>query len=278
MNTLPLFPRPLRVASCMAENAAPFARAVAQALGRALGVPVEFVVDCPWPQRERMLYAGEVHVAWLCGLPYVRETDRAAPRIELLAAPVMRQARYGARPVYYTDVMVRRDHPALVLADLHGASVAINEPNSHSGYEVLRHALAEQGLPPGFFAEVIESGAHQRSLELIESGAVDAAPIDSTVFDTEVRARPELASRLRAVATLGPSPMPPWVASTRLAPDLRQQLRDALLTLGADAQAGAALDEADVRGFVVVDDEGYAPLRHMSRSAARYPFPVTRAA
>ena len=135
----------------MADNAEPFAKAVAQALGRAIGVPVEFVVDHPWPQREQMLYDGEVHVAWLCGLPYVREADRCDPRIELLAAPVMRPARYGAQPVYFTDVMVRRDHRAQTLADLRGASVAINEPNSHSDYHVLRHALAGQGLPAGFF-------------------------------------------------------------------------------------------------------------------------------
>ena len=62
--TLPL-PHPLRVVSCMADNAEPFAYAVAQALGRAMGVPVDFVVDHPWPQREQMLYDGEVHVASL---------------------------------------------------------------------------------------------------------------------------------------------------------------------------------------------------------------------
>ena len=262
----------------MADNAEPLAYAVAQALGRAMGVPVDFVVDHPWPQREQMLYDGEVHVAWLCGLPYVREADRCHPRIELLAAPVMRQARYGAQPVYFTDVVVRRDHGAQALADLRRASVAINEPNSHSGYQVLRHALAEQGLPKGFFREVIESGTHQRSLELIESGVVDAAPIDTTVLETEVRARPQLANRLRVVATLGPSPMPPWVASTRLAPALRQRLRDALLRLGTDTQAQDALDLADVQGFAAVDDDWYAPIRQMSRSAARYALPVTRAA
>lgn len=262
----------------MAGNAEPFAHAVAQALGRAIGVPVDFVVDRPWPQREQMLYDGEVHVAWLCGLPYVREADRRDPCIELLAAPVMRQARYGAQPVYFTDMVVRRDHPARTLADLLGLSVAINEPNSHSGYQVLRHALAEQGLPTGFFPEVIESGAHQRSLELIESGEVEAAPIDTTVLETEVRARPQLAAQLRVVATFGPSPMPPWVASTRLAPALRQRLRDALLTLGTDAQARDALEQAEVLGFAAVDDGWYAPIRQMSRSAARYPLPVTRAA
>lgn len=276
--SLASIPHPLRVASCMAENAEPFARDVAQALGRAIGVPVEFVVDCPWPQREQMLYDGEVHVAWLCGLPYVREADRHTPRIELLAAPVMRPARYGARPVYFTDVLVRHDHRAQTLADLRGATVAINEPNSHSGYEVLRHALAEQGLPAGFFPEVIESGAHQRSIELLESGAVDAAPIDTTVLETEMRARPELATLLRRVATLGPSPMPPWVASTQLAPALRHRLRQALLALGSDVQSRQALDRADVQGFAVVDDEGYAPIRQMAVSAARYPLPVTRSA
>ena len=262
----------------MADNAEPFAYAVAQALGRAMGVPVDFVVDHPWPQREQMLYDGEVHVAWLCGLPYVRETDRFDPRIDLLAAPVMRRARYGAKPVYFTDLVVRREHPAQTLADLRGASVAINEPNSHSGYQVLRHALAEQGLPTGFFSEVIESGAHQRSLELIESGEVDAAPIDTTVLETEVRARPQLATQLRAVATLGPSPMPPWVASTRLAPALRQRLRDALLALGTDAQSRVAFEQAEVQGFAAVDDDWYRPIRQMSRSAAHYPLPITRAA
>ena len=275
--TLPL-PHPLRVVSCMADNAEPFAYAVAQALGRAMGVPVDFVVDHPWPQREQMLYDGEVHVAWLCGLPYVREADRFDPRIDLLAAPVMRRARYGAKPVYFTDLVVRREHPAQTLADLRGASVAINEPNSHSGYQVLRHALAEQGLPTGFFSEVIESGAHQRSLELIESGEVDASPIDTTVLETEVRARPQLATQLRAVATLGPSPMPPWVASTRLAPALRQRLRDAQLALGTDAQSRVAFEQAEVQGFAAVDDDWYRPIRQMSRSAAHYPLPITRAA
>jgi len=262
----------------MADNAESFAHAVAQALGRAIGVPVDFVVDHPWAQREQMLYDGEVHVAWLCGLPYAREVDRGDPRIELLAAPVMRQARYGAQPVYFTEMVVRRDHPARTLVDLRGASVAINEPNSHSGYQVLRHALAEQGLPTGFFPEVIESGAHQRSLELLESGEVDATPIDTTVLEAEVRARPQLATRLRVVATLGPSPMPPWVASTRLAPALRQRLRKALLALGTDAQAREAFERAEVHGFAAVDDDWYAPIRQMSRSAERYPLPVTRAA
>lgn len=261
----------------MADNAEPFAREVAAALGRALRVPVEFVADHPWPERERALRAGEAQVGWLCGLPYVQEASREHPRFELLAAPVMSGARYGQRPVYFSDLMVRQDHPARRLADLRGATVAINEPNSHSGHGVLRHALADAGLPHGFFGAVVESGAHQRSLALIESGQIDAAAIDSTVLDTELRAAPARAAGLRSIATFGPSPIPPWVASTALPPATRAALRAALLALPADAPARAALRRARVMGFTAVDDAWYAPIGEMAREAAHYPMPLVRA-
>jgi phosphonate transport system substrate-binding protein len=268
----------LRVVSCMADNAEPFAREVAAALGRALDVPVEFADDRPWPERERALHAGEAQVGWLCGLPYVQEADRAVARVELLAAPVMRGTRYAGRPVYFSDLIIRHDHPARCLADLRGASVAINEPNSHSGYGVLRHALAAGGLPAGFFGSVVESGAHQRSLALIESGQVAAAAIDSTVLETELRAVPGRASGLRALATLGPSPIPPWVASRCLPEATRAALRAALLALPQDPACAAAFERAQVLGFSAVDDAWYDPIRAMARVAATYPLPVLRAA
>ena len=262
----------------MADNAEPFARSVAAALGRALQVPVEFVADRPWQERERALHAGEVHVGWLCGLPYVQEAARARPRFELLAAPVMRGPRYAARPVYFSDLIVRHDHPARCLADLRGATVAINEPNSHSGFGVLRHALVEAGLPHGFFGSVVESGSHQRSLELIESGQADAAAIDCTVLETELRARPTRRAGLRPLATLGASPIPPRVASSCLPMTTHAALRAALLALPFDAASEAAFEQAQVLGFARVDDAWYDPIRAMARSAVTYPLDVVRAA
>lgn len=230
------------------------------------------------PERERALHAGQVHVGWLCGLPYIQEAARARPRLELLAAPVMRAPRYAGRPVYFSDLIVRRDHPARCLADLCGARVAINETNSHSGYGVLRHALADARLPHGFFSGVIESGAHQRSLALIESGQVDAAAIDSTVLETELRAMPGRADALRSIATLGPSPIPPWVASTSLPATMRAALRTALLALPHDPQCSAAFQHAQVLGFSPVDDAWYDSIRRMALSGATYPLPVDHAA
>jgi ABC-type phosphate/phosphonate transport system substrate-binding protein len=78
---------------------------------------------------------------------------------------------------------------------------AFNERTSHSGYGVVRHALARRGYSRGFFGSVAESGAHQRSLSLIADGAADASAIDSTVLETEFLHRPDLAQQVRVVTT-----------------------------------------------------------------------------
>ena len=117
-------------------------RELAAYLEGRLGRPVRAALDPPWQERERMLVAGQAHLGWICGLPYVR----LAGVLEPLAAPVMAAPRYQNRPVYFSDVVVRREDPFRRLEDLRGAAWAYNEPNSHSGYGVVRCELA--GIDP----------------------------------------------------------------------------------------------------------------------------------
>ena len=92
--------------------------------------------------------------------------------------------RYQDRPVYFSDVVVRRDRAHFEsFVDLRGASWAYNEPRSHSGFNVVRAYLAESGHLDDFFGAVVESGAHSESLEMVLSGRVDGAAIDSTVLE-----------------------------------------------------------------------------------------------
>src|SRR4051812_46664823 len=108
--------RPLRVASCMAPNADAMCRGLANWLAAQLDIAVELVDDVPWQERARRLDAGLIDLCWICGLPYVEKADSGAA-IELCVAPVMRAPRYGGRPIYYSDVVVRRDSGFLTFAD-----------------------------------------------------------------------------------------------------------------------------------------------------------------
>jgi len=199
----------LKLASCMAENSETLCRAVAEILGDAVGMPIEYVTGMPWQERERLFDIGEIQILWLCGLPYVDKADLVGNGIELLAVPVPVGARYHERPVYFSDLIVRRESEFESFVDLRGASFAYNEPRSHSGFNVVRAYLAELRQSDGFFGSVVESGAHAKSIAMVLSGAIDCAAIDSTVLEWLIAQRAHLADQLRVVESIGPSPIPP---------------------------------------------------------------------
>ena len=257
----------LRFATCQAPAAGPFAAAVSRHVGKALGIKVEFVDRIPWQERLWQFDAGLLHVCWMCGLPYVWRADRSPDPPELLAAPVMAGPRYGAKPIYFSDVVVLRDSPWSSFASLRQSRWAYNEKTSHSGYNATRQRLARMKALTGFFREVVPAGSHEASLRLLLDGTVDAAAIDSTVLDLLYKADLSLVGRIRTVEVLGPSPMPPWVVSPTVPQTLRTALKRAFLAVSDDAVGRAALSLGLASRFVRVTDASYNPIRRMDREA-----------
>jgi phosphonate transport system substrate-binding protein len=249
---------PVRFATFLAPNMLPVYRFLAERIGKRLACPVELVVGTSFDQFE----AGAADLGVICGLPYVRLADRRPPPVEPLAAPVLAGDRYGGRPVYYSDVIVRRDSPITCLEELRGCSWAYNEPMSHSGHTVTLYSLVRMGVRPGFFARVVEAGYHQRAIRLVDAGAVDAAAIDSQVLAIELRDHPDLAG-LRVVGSFGPSTIQPVVAASRLPGRLKDQVRELLVALEHDPTARPALDHGLIDRFTPVDAAAYDDIRAM---------------
>jgi phosphonate transport system substrate-binding protein len=251
----------------MAENTEPFCRDVACYLQTHTGIDTEYVGDIPWQERERLFDAGEIQVLWLCGLPYIHKAETSHAAMELLAVPVPSGPRYENRPVYFSDVVVRRESSYKCFLDLRGCAWAYNEPRSHSGYNVVRAYLAGRGETAPFFGLVVESGAHLNSLGMILNGQVDGAAIDSTVLEWAVNERPELAKLLRVIETLGPSPIPPWVLSLTMPARGQRQLRSLLLNMHRDQLGRRILRAAQIARFLAACDQDYDPIRRMAQAA-----------
>lgn len=243
--------------------------AVCTYVGRKLGLETRFIVDIDWQARERLLDADQIEVAWICGWPYVLRADRPGSGLELLVAPLMSGARYRGRPVYYSDVIVRRQSPFQAFGDLRGARWAYNEPGSQSGYNITRYTLAQLGAFEGFFSSAVAAGSHQRSIEMVLDGGVDAAAIDSTVLELEQERDGRIATDLRVIASLGPSPIPPFVISRRVDPGLRAALRAVLSEMHLDAAGRQVLERGKIRQLIVVADRAYDIIRQMARAAER---------
>jgi phosphonate transport system substrate-binding protein len=253
----------LRITSCQAPIAESFVEAVAEYIADALNLPVQFVNDIPWEERARQFDAGHIEICWLCGVPYVWRADQPNPPLELLAAPVPAAPRYRDQPIYFSDVVVRHDSPFQTFADLRGARWAINDCTSHSGYYVTRYHLALLAETNGFFSQVIESGAHQRSVQMILDGQIEASAIDSTVLELLSESDPQLRAQLRVINVFGPSPIPPWIIRQEVAPPLRAALREMLTHLHTQPRGREILAGGQLARFAEVKDSDYNPIRRM---------------
>src|SRR6266567_1536736 len=216
---------------------------------------------------------GQVDVAFICGLPYVRMASQDTCPVELLASPVLMGERYLHRPIYFSDVIVRSDSPYTSFDDLGGCVWAYNERVSHSGCNLVCYSLLERGKSPDYFGKTVKSGSHLRSLEMVLEGEADAAAIDSHLLDVLRSKDEELAARLRVIETLGPSSIPPMVISKRLNDELKCKLREVLVTMHLDNCGAEGLRDGLIERFVVVTDEDYGDIRRMLETVKEVEFP-----
>lgn len=242
----------------------PVSQALAAYLSERLTTPVTFLSGADWRDCYHGIANGAIPLGWICGRPYTRLVDEKRAPIRLLAAPVMAGERYGGRPIYFSDVVVRADSAYQQFDDLRGVSWVYNEPGSQSGYTITQYRLAMLGEGGDFFGRVVASGAHVRSLAMVLSGEVEASAIDSTVLEWEMAHDPELAGRIRIIDVFGPSPIPPLVASKYLESSIVAAIRDALLSLHLTPEGAKILALGRLARFTSVIDSDYDPIREMA--------------
>jgi len=253
----------LRFATFLAPSMERVYAWIAEATAATLGTRAQLHVGRDYDE----LADGRADVAFLCGLPYVHLADAAEPTVTPVVAPILSGDRYEGRPIYFSDVIVRADSDVASFDDLRGATWTYNEPDSQSGFGVVRAHLARLGETRGFFGRVVEAGFHDTAIRLVADGVADGAAIDSQVLTIALRDDPPLADRVRTVAALGPSTIQPVVAAARLPVDLRDALRATLVDLTDDPAAAEPFAHGCLAGFVPVTDRDYDDIRRMELDA-----------
>lgn len=242
---------------------------IATFAGMRLEVPTVLGVGQTLEEFER----GQTDVGFLCGLLYVQMRRWPDCPIEVLAAPVLQEKRYLGLPIYFSDVIVRRDSPYTTFDDLQGCVWAYNERASHSGCNIVCYSLLEREKAPDYFGKTVKSGSHLSSLRMVLDGRADATAIDSHVFAAAQQREPQLAEQLRVIDAFGPSAMPPVVVAKRLDDDLKRRLQNALVTMHTDPAAAAHLREGLIERFVPVTDDHYDDMRAMLDRVQTTQFP-----
>ncbi len=249
-----------------------FFEAIVEHVGRTLGLRASLSVDSrvsgPMRGADNPFSRGEVDVGFMCAPSFFWLRELEEPPVELLpAAPVFRDGRSRGLPVYFSEVIVRRESPVWTFSGLRDHSWAYNDPCSLSGYHCLLKKLAEMGEDGRFFDQVRCSESHSNSIEMVARGEVEAAAIDSNVLKIRLGSKPELSERLRIIESWGPFPIQPVVLRSHLDPELKDRLCAGLLTLNTDLPpvlAGFGLER-----FAPVTYKHYASEEQALRSCER---------
>lgn len=225
------------------------------------------VIDYDAPAPLSALWArDDLGLAMMCGLPFSLRT----PRPTLVAAPLPSPARYGGRPVYFTDIVVRTDSAFETIEDTFGGIVGYTLADSMSGGVALRNHLAPFRAARGarLYRGAVGGLIHARGvIEALVEGRIDVGPLDSYYHDLLRRHEPALAQKVRIVDSTQAMPIPPLVATSALTDDALARIRHALQEATRSPELAAVTERLLLAGFVSPDPAGYEVLAAISLRA-----------
>jgi len=222
-----------------------------------IGIKVYYVDREGYAEINEMLKNRQLEAAFVCSGPYVDGHKEFG--LELLAAP---QA-YGVT-VYYSYIIVPKDSPIRSFAELRGKRFAFTDPLSNSGKLVPTYMLARMNeTPESFFREFIFTKAHDKSIKAVAQGVVDAAAVDSLIWEYLNATNPQFTAKTRILEKSSPYAIPPLVVPRDIDPELKKRLRGAFLNAHNDPRGLEILKKMHIDKFVTIDDNAYDSVREM---------------
>lgn len=231
-------------------------------IGKRIRRPVQMIHRRTYKEMDILLEKGEVKIAFICSLPYVRNRQKFG--VELLVAPSV-----NGRSTYHSYIIVHKDSPIQSVAELKGKSFAFTDPRSNSGRLYPAYLLKTIGYTAeSFFSRSVYSYSHNKSVEMVAKRLVDAAAVESIVYEHMLKKGSPYAGQTRVIKRSPPYGMPPVVVTRDIDPRLKAALKDAFLSMRRDDEARHILDAMMIDGFVEVEDENYDTIRAIDKMIA----------
>ena len=248
-----------RLISYMAPG---FPESLFELIGDAIDASVEYETELSGPAPGTDPFTDDgVEFGWVCSTSFVDlATRQPKPSVQLVGvAWVPDDPDSAGRPVYFGDIIVRPGTDVSSIHDLRGLRVGCNDVVSLSGHYALRFALDDADIP-AHEVELVFTGGHHSSIDMLLAGELDVAVVDSVVRTGRARLDPNVAA-LEVVERLGPWPVQPLVARSTLDPEQMATARRLLLEASDSPAMQAELQAAALSHFVEVGPDHYAAVR-----------------
>ncbi|GAB6033535.1 hypothetical protein CHUAL_013409 [Chamberlinius hualienensis] len=226
--------------------------------------------DGPPKDRPDPFTTNDVDIAFINGPAYLDLIDSKNKYAKLLPiTAVHTHPKSEGQPVYFSDIIVHQNLREQVkeFLDLRGCQWAYSRTSSLSGYLVTIQNLKQLGENPSFFGNLLPSGSHINSIEMVLHKQADAAAVDSSCLAIYTARHPEIKNEIYQLLSWGPLPSLPIVVNTRLPDEIQSRIVTALLNMHQYPSWKNQLEEFQVSHFTKNDPFCYETERDIIKNS-----------
>ncbi len=205
---------------------------------------------------------GKADVAIMNSLSYIKAREDFGVNAKL------RAIRYG-KSTYLGQIIGSVDKGINSIKDIGGKTMAYTDRSSTSGYLFPQKILNQEGVKPG---KIVFAGKHDTVVKMVYEGIADAGATfysepsnDGTIRDARARLLdkyPDVAEKVKIIATTEPIPNDPVVFSKDLPNDISYQVSLGLVKyISTEAGKEVMMSLYSTEGFVRCSDTDYDALR-----------------
>jgi ABC-type phosphate/phosphonate transport system substrate-binding protein len=204
-----------------------------------------------------------------CGYPF---THGGSQHLRLVATPC-----YGVEgcegPNYRSLIVCRADAEQNHVREFRGLRGVINDLMSQSGYSALRAVIAPHAEGRAFFSQVLTSGGHRFSMEMVSTGKADISAIDPVSFALAKRYVPELCATLKVIGTSPDAPGLPYVTHKNVSDKRVEQLRRGLNRAIREPEFADIRKTLFIADVQVVEAQAYDRILEIEQAAVVLGYP-----
>lgn len=234
-------------------------REIANYIGEKLNRPAILIQRRSYNEISNLMINGGADIALLSTGAYITYGENGG--FEGIAT----QERFGS-PYYYGYIVTSVENGFSEIGDLEGKDIAFYDPSSYSGYLFVEEELESLGEDiKNFFGRQVYTYSHEGSISAVLNNIVDAAAVNSLVFETMKHENHKEVETLKIIEKSIPLGTGPVVIRSNLAEEEKEMIKESFLTMHEQESMKLALQGLYIDRFIPFDSEYYEVLYEMDK-------------
>jgi phosphonate transport system substrate-binding protein len=236
---------------CSAEHTWHSYKDLVKIIGEKIGLKGVIVLRKSYGETRQLLEQSKIDIAFVCTGTYV--TSLNSRKLELLAVP-----EFEKDLEYRCYIITNKSSGIRKIEDLKNKAFAFTDPESNTGCIIPKWIFEKIRMPETSFRKMVYTGSHDRSLQAVANGHVDAAAVDALIYHSMINYDEDISEKIDIVWKSESFGIPPIVVNKNLANEKKKRLQKILLEFGENEREKEILRDLQITRFTEPRPESYA--------------------